>query len=192
MWKHHFASQNPEKCPSENIEKHEANRSYQARVEKQQIRDFRGLSSGVGFNGFFQKKTSEKVKKTLKMGPQNRSKSCRKCLFPMSFEEVVFRRLWTHRTGSKAAGPRRFATVYMVIRKIRSSIYIHIYVYMYVCIYVYMYICIYVDSLLVALIFKVWFFRARFFRRGRIVLVVGRFGPPIWGPGRPLASNLGS
>ena len=41
-----------------------------------------------------------------------------------------------------------------------------------------MYICIYVDSLLVALIFKVGFFRASFFRRGWIVLVLGRFGPP--------------
>ena len=56
--------------------------------------------------------------------------------------------------------------------------YICIYVYMYICIYVYMYICIYVDSLLVALIFKVWLLR--------------RFGPPIWGPGGPLASSLGS
>ena len=51
---------------------------------------------------------------------------------------------------------------------------------MYICIYVYMYICIYVDSLLVALILKVGFFRARFFRRGWIVLVLGCFGPPIW------------
>ena len=59
--------------------------------------------------------------------------------------------------------------------------YICIYVYMYICIYVYMYICIYVDSLLVALIFKVGFFKARFFRRGWIVLVLGRFGPPIYG-----------
>ena len=41
-----------------------------------------------------------------------------------------------------------------------------------------MYICIYVDSLVVALIFKVWFFKARFFRRGWIVLVLGCFGPP--------------
>ena len=41
-----------------------------------------------------------------------------------------------------------------------------------------MYICIYVDSLLVALILKAGFFRARFFRRGWIVLVLGRFGPP--------------
>ena len=39
-----------------------------------------------------------------------------------------------------------------------------------------MYICI--DSLLVALIFKDWFFKARFFRRGWIVLVLGCFGPP--------------
>ena len=72
--------------------------------------------------------------------------------------------------------------------------YICIYVYMYICIYVYvyMYICIYVDSLLVALILKGGFFRARFFRRGWIVLVLGGFGPPIWGPGGPLASNLGS
>ena len=57
-----------------------------------------------------------------------------------------------------------------------------IYAYMYICIYVYVYVCIYVDSLLVALIFKVWFFRAGFFRRGWIVWVLGRFGPPIWGP----------
>ena len=53
---------------------------------------------------------------------------------------------------------------------------------MYICIYVYMYICIYVDSLLVALIIKVGFFRARFFRRGWIVLVLGGFGHQIWGP----------
>ena len=71
-------------------------------------------------------------------------------------------------------------------------IYIYIYTYVYICIYAYMYICIYVDSLLVALIFKVCFFRARFFRRGWIVLVLGRFGPPISGPGGPLASNLES
>ena len=56
--------------------------------------------------------------------------------------------------------------------------YICIYVYMYICIYVYMYTCIYVDSVLVALILKVGFFRAWFFRRGWIVLVSGRFGPP--------------
>ena len=66
-----------------------------------------------------------------------------------------------------------------------------------------MYICIYVDSLLVALIFKVGFFKARFFRRGWIVLVLGGFGPLIWGPrealglqfwvlGRLWPSNLGS
>ena len=66
-----------------------------------------------------------------------------------------------------------------------------------------MYICVYVDSLLVALILKVGFFRARFFRRGWIVWVLGGFGPPIWRPreasglqfgvpGRLWASKLGS
>ena len=67
---------------------------------------------------------------------------------------------------------------------IYGYMYICIYVYLYICKYVYMYICIlciYVDSLVVALILKVGFFRARFFGRGWIVLVSARFGPPIWG-----------
>ena len=78
--------------------------------------------------------------------------------------------------------------VYMYIC-IYVCMYICIHVYMYTCIFVYLYICIhvymskciYVDSLLVALILTVQFFRARFFRRGWIVLVLGRFGPPIGG-----------
>ncbi len=91
----------------------------------------------------------------LEIGP----KSSRKSSFSKSFEEVGFEGYGPHRTGSSVAGNRRFATVYMVTRKIRSAIY--------------------VDSLLVALILNVGFFRARFFRRGWIVLVLGRFGPPI-------------
>ncbi len=57
-----------------------------------------------------------------------------------------------------------------------------------------MYICIYVDLLLVALIIEVGFCRARCFRTGWIVLVLGCFGRGFRAPkviGELWASNFG-
>ena len=59
----------------------------------------------------------------LEIGPQ----SSRKSPFSKSFEEVVFEGYGPDQKSYKLAGNQRFATVYMVIRKIRSSIYVYMY-----------------------------------------------------------------
>ena len=80
-------------------------------------------------------------------------------------------RILDPRNPAETNGTRSPATVRMANQMIRSGLS--------VCLSVCLSECLSVDLLLVVLIFIVRFLRARFFRRGWIVLFLGRFGPPI-------------